>query len=331
MTDRADSATSSEGKTTSSASAGKAGTAATTTTRRRAAPGWLGSVMGDTASLPGALWVFLGALSAVASAIYLLVFYKVDVDDRGDPVPLAGSKGFRGLYLATREALTGDPVVPDKVSAIDGVGPVWLVLIAIPVVVALGAFVIFRWRRRETMYWPITIAMLLTAGTVLLLAMVFFLPTMAFLTVASFQIRKAELPQQAARRAQAQADAEARAAERAAAEDEEDDEYEDEEDAYEDVEEELDDDEYEEDDVDDTEDVEDVYEDDEDEAGDDDDVIEVDAAADDDAIEAENDAEDDAIVTAESTGTGTDADDVEVDTDADDVEVDQAEGKPSTK
>lgn len=319
----------------SSGSSGKAATAATATTRRGSTSGLITSAMGDSASQPGALAVLLGAVFAVVTAVYLLAIYKVDIDDRGEAVPLAGSKGFRGLFIATREALTGDRVVPEKVLAIDGVGPVWLVLVAIPVIVALGAFVMFRWRRRESMYWPVTIAMLLTAGTVLLLALWYFIPTMVALTVASFQIRKAELPGQMARREAARAEAEVRAA--AAADDDEDE--------YEDDDEEIDD-AYEDDVYEDEEDDDDA----EDESGDDvEDVYEDDDTA--DAVEAELDAEDDAIVIVEAEAAepevGAEADDADEGDDdllselEDDIARDEAadadededdtEGKPSTR
>jgi len=259
--------------------------------------------MGDRAEWPGAMAVLLAPVFAILSYVYLLGFYKVEVDDRDHVVPVGGGRGFRGLYVAAREALTGKNVSLEKVLAISGIGPAWALLAGIPLLFAIGAFVVFRYRKADSMYWPITIAMLLVAGAVLLLGMIWYIPTMAALTVASFQIRKAELPAKTAERQAAREAAKSRSGKAAADEDEdeyddedlEDDEYEYDEEAYEgeELEDEDEDVEGDEDDggeyEDDVYEEEDEYEDeDADEYDETDEVDEVDKAGDEDeGIEAE--------------------------------------------
>jgi hypothetical protein len=203
--------------------------------------------MGETADQPGALGVLLSVPLGLVAAVYLLAFFKIDVDDRGEALPISGGNGFRGLYLATREALTGKDVAVGRELGTSAVGPFWLVMVIVPLLVVLAVFFVFRFRRAQSMYWTVTIGMLLIAASVLLLGRIEYVGSMAALTWASFQIRKAELPgKMADREAARAAAAEARAAEP----DEDDDEYDDEEyDEYEDEEYDEDDDELEDEDV----------------------------------------------------------------------------------
>ena len=194
---------------------------------------------------------------AAGAALGLLFLFKDKLDDRGEMVPISG---FGGLYLRAREALTGGPVETTETSMLDARGPFVLVLALVPLLAALGALYVYHKRREQglSVYWPLTIAMVVMALPVLMgnsLAM----PAMVAMAIAGFQVRRTEVP--------------ARMAEQAAAdEDEVDEEYEDDEysDEYEDE-----DGEYEDDD----EDGE--YEDDEE-------VVEVEAEAEvDDATEVD--------------------------------------------
>lgn len=214
---------------------------------------------------------------AAGAALGLLFLFKDKLDDRGEMVPISG---FGGLYLRAREALTGGPVETTETSMLDARGPFVLVLALVPLLAALGALYVYHKRREQglSVYWPLTIAMVVMALPVLMgnsLAM----PAMVAMAIAGFQVRRTEVP--------------ARMAEQAAAdEDEVDEEYEDDEysDEYEDEDGEYEDDdedgEYEDDEVDDATEV-DEAEADEAEA----DEAEVDPLAE---LEEEIAAEDDA-------------------------------------
>jgi len=269
--------------------------------------------MGDTAGDAGARGVLLSLPLGIAAAVYLLGFAKLEVDDRGEPLPINGSNGFRGLYLATREALTGQQVTPHKELGVEAIGTFWLLMVVIPLLVVLGVFVIFRFRRAQSTYWTVTIGMLLIAATVLLLGRIEYIGAMGALTWASFQIRRAELPGKMAEREAVRA---ARA-EAAAAEAEEDD------DEYDDDEAEYDEDEYEE---------EAEYDEDDDVEEDEDAEVEEDEAEEDDTVD---EVEDDAEYVDEADDDVVDEDVAEDDDDGydDDVlkelqaEIDESEGR----
>jgi Skp family chaperone for outer membrane proteins len=158
---------------------------------------------------------------AAGAALGLLFLFKDKLDDRGEMVPIAG---FGGLYLRAREALTGGPVETTETSMLDARGPFVLVLALVPVLAAAGALYVYRKRREQglSVYWPLTIAMVVMALPVLMgnsLAM----PAMVAMAIAGFQVRRTEVPARMAEQAAAEAEA-----------DEDDDEYEDDEEEYED-------------------------------------------------------------------------------------------------
>lgn len=132
---------------------------------------------------------------AVVAAIYLL-FYQVPVDDRGEVLPTM----FRGLAIAARERLVGEPMADDTRSLLDANGPQILVVLALPVFVA--AFALWA-NRRPDRARMLTFAMLAMAGAVILTGGIgiFFFPAMIALAVAGFRVRKVELPARAAERA----------------------------------------------------------------------------------------------------------------------------------
>jgi hypothetical protein len=187
--------------------------------------------------------VLVSLFLATGVGVAMLVFSRPTVDDRGDLV--GGQNGFGGLHIRAREALTGGEITTEKVSVIDGYGPGVILVLALPALVALGAFLVYRKRRAEgrPLYWPTTIAMVLMALVVFMSGALglYLMPAMVAMAVASFQVRKAEMPARMAERAAAQG---AQASEDDDVYDEDDeydeDEYEDEEDAeYEDEDDEV--------------------------------------------------------------------------------------------
>jgi hypothetical protein len=137
---------------------------------------------------PGDKAVLAAFALAVVAAIYLL-FYKVPADDRGEPLPAV----FRGLALAARERLIGEPVGDHEVSLLDASGPQIFLVLALPIAVALFALWANRRADRSRM---LTFAMLAMAGSVILTGGIgiFFFPAMIALAVGGFRVRKADMP-----------------------------------------------------------------------------------------------------------------------------------------
>jgi hypothetical protein len=137
---------------------------------------------------PGDKAVLAAFALSVVAAIYLL-FYKVPADDRGEPLPAV----FRGLALAARERLIGEPVGDHEVSLLDASGPQILLVLALPIAVSLFALWANRRADRSRM---LTFAMLAMAGSVILTGGIgiFFFPAMIALAVGGFRVRKADLP-----------------------------------------------------------------------------------------------------------------------------------------
>ena len=130
---------------------------------------------------------------AIVSAVSVLFFTKVPVDDRGEPLPRA----FQGVAVAAREAITGEQMPDREESLLDASGPGIILYLALPVAVAAFAF----WaNRRPDRSRLITFSLIAMAGLVLFLGGYFFFPTLVALAVASFQIRKADMPARVAER-----------------------------------------------------------------------------------------------------------------------------------
>ena len=180
---------------------------------------------------PGRGALVVSLVLAAGAALGLLVLVKDKLDDRGEMVPVTG---FGGLYLRARGSLTGGAIKTTETSMLDARGAFVLVLALVPVLAAVGALLVYRQRREHglSVYWPLTIAMIVMALPVLM-GNSFAMPAMVAMAIAGFQVRRTEVPRRADR-----ADAEDEA-------DEDDAEY-DEEDEYDD--EEYEDDEYEDDD-----------------------------------------------------------------------------------
>lgn len=141
---------------------------------------------------PGDLAVLIALVLAVLSAVYVL-FLPVPVDDRGEELPTA----FRGVAIAAREAVTGQEMPDEDTTLIDARGTGVLALIVLPVAVA--AFAVWA-NRRPDRSRLLTFALLALAASVLLGGGLFFFPTLIALAVASFQVRRADMPARAAER-----------------------------------------------------------------------------------------------------------------------------------
>ncbi len=137
---------------------------------------------------PGDKAVLAAFALSVVAAIYLL-FYQVPADDRGEPLPAV----FRGLALAARERLIGEPVPDNEVSLLDASGPQIFLVLALPIAVSLFALWANRRADRGRM---LTFAMLAMAGSVILTGGIgiFFFPAMIALAVGGFRVRKTDLP-----------------------------------------------------------------------------------------------------------------------------------------
>ena len=169
---------------------------------------------------------------AAGAALGLLFLFKDKLDDRGEMVPISG---FGGLYLRAREALTGGPVETTETSMLDARGPFVLVLALVPLLAALGALYVYHKRREQglSVYWPLTIAMVVMALPVLMgnsLAM----PAMVAMAIAGFQVRRTEVPARMAEQAAADEDEADEDDDEEYEDDEYSDEYEDEDGEYED-------------------------------------------------------------------------------------------------
>jgi hypothetical protein len=130
---------------------------------------------------------------AIVSAVSVLFLTKVPVDDRGEPLP----RTFQAVAVSAREAITGQELPDTKQSLLEASGPGVLLYLALPVAVSAFAF----WaNRRPDRSRLITFALVAMAGLVLFLGGYFFFPTLVALAVASFQIRKADMPARVAER-----------------------------------------------------------------------------------------------------------------------------------
>ena len=182
-------AASSRASRSGSASTGS-GTTASATAGRTGVGGLLGA-KGNRR--PGDLAVLVALGLAIVSAVSVLFFTRVPVDDRGEPLP----RTFQGVAVAAREAITGEQMPDRSESLLKASGPGVILYLALPVAVAAFAF----WaNRRPDRSRLLTFALVAMAGLVLFLGGYFFFPTLVALAVASYQIRKADMPARVAER-----------------------------------------------------------------------------------------------------------------------------------
>lgn len=183
-------ASSSHASSTGSAGGGSAGAGSASTARTGR-----GGLFGAAGSRrPGDLAVTVALGLAIVSAVSALFFTKIPVDDRGEPLP----RTFQAVAVSAREAITGQELPDTKESLLEASGPSVLLYLALPVAVAAFAF----WaNRRPDRSRLMTFALVAMAGIVLFLGGYFFFPSLIALAVASFQIRKADLPARVAEKA----------------------------------------------------------------------------------------------------------------------------------
>ena len=179
---------------TASASSGRPATSSSAPAGSGDAPAaprsYLPGLRGDRR--PGDRAVLAALALAVVSAIAVL-FLRVPVDDRGEPLPTQ----FRGVAKLAREAVTGEPLADNTKTLLDASGPGVLPFILLPIAVA--AFAVWA-NRRPDRSRMLTFALLAMAGAVILSSGIgmLFLPSLVMLGVASFQVRKADAPARAA-------------------------------------------------------------------------------------------------------------------------------------
>ena len=176
------------------ASAGSTSAGSGTTADATAGRTGFGGLLGSRGSRrPGDLAVMVALGLAIVSAVSVLFFTKVPVDDRGEPLP----RTFQGVAVAAREAITGQQLPDNEESLLEASGPGVILYLALPVAVAAFAF----WaNRRPDRSRLLTFALVAMAGLVLFLGGYFFFPTLVALAVASFQIRRADMPARVAER-----------------------------------------------------------------------------------------------------------------------------------
>jgi hypothetical protein len=148
------------------------------------------ALSGDLEGNPGRSALFMALALAVGVGIAAL-FFPVTVDDRGEAVP---ATAFGGLYLRARQALGGSVETSSK-TALAASGGVVLIGMLIPIAIAAGAIFVYYRRRanRQSVYWPLTIAMIVMALAVMFLQITSALPSLIALAIAGFQVRKAEM------------------------------------------------------------------------------------------------------------------------------------------
>jgi hypothetical protein len=176
------------------ASAGSTSAGSDTTASATAGRTGFGGLLGARGNRrPGDLAVMVALGLAIVSAVSVLFFTKVPVDDQGEPLPRA----FQGVAVAAREAITGQQMPDNEESLLEASGPGVILYLALPVAVA--AFAVWA-NRRPDRSRLLTFALVAMAGLVLFLGGYFFFPTLVALAVASFQIRRADMPARGAER-----------------------------------------------------------------------------------------------------------------------------------
>jgi len=142
---------------------------------------------------PGDRAVVLALGFAIVSSVFLL-FSKVPVDDRGEPLPAS----FGGVAQVARETVTGNPLPDHRETQLAAHGPAILLFLILPVGVTLFA-ALYANRRPDRSRW-LTYSMMAMALVVFFALGFFFLPSLIALGVGSFQARKADLPARIAER-----------------------------------------------------------------------------------------------------------------------------------
>lgn len=185
--------TSSTARSSSASSGSSRSTSAAGGGRGRARSGGLaGGLLGRSERGPGDTAIMLTVAFAIAAA-GLSIFAAFD--DGAVPVDHEGEalNTFAGVSRATYSVLSGEAPVTETTSYIDAAGPVILVFIMLPVLVAIGTFVSHR---RRVQSRPLTFGLVgMALVSVVNPFSLYFLPSLIALAVAGFQVRKAEMPE----------------------------------------------------------------------------------------------------------------------------------------
>jgi hypothetical protein len=180
--------------TSRASSAGPAGAGSGTAATAAGRTGFGGLLGAGGRRRPGDLAVLVALVLAIGAAVVVL-FQRVDVDDRGEPLPAA----FKGVAVLAIEA-SGRGVPDSSASLIDAYGAGILLPVALPVAVAAFAF----WaNRRPNRSRALTYTMVAMAVAILFSAGIgtFFLPSLIALGFATYQVRKADMPARVAEKA----------------------------------------------------------------------------------------------------------------------------------
>jgi hypothetical protein len=182
-TARSSSASSGSSRSTSAAGGGRG---------RARSGGLAGGLLGRSERGPGDTAIMLTVAFAIAAA-GLSIFAAFD--DGAVPVDHEGEAldTFAGVSRATYSVLSGEAPVTETTSYIDAAGPVILLFIMLPVLVAIGTFVSHR---RRVQSRPLTFGLVgMALVSVVNPFSLYFLPSLIALAVAGFQVRKAEMPE----------------------------------------------------------------------------------------------------------------------------------------
>jgi hypothetical protein len=129
---------------------------------------------------------------AILSALFSLLVVRVDVDDRGEPLPFS----YRALTLLARQAAGHDATVRSE-SMISAYGPIIILLVLTPVLITGYALWVNRRVDRARVLTFVLIALavatMLSGGGTSLLQSIFSFGALIALGVGVFRIRKADM------------------------------------------------------------------------------------------------------------------------------------------
>ena len=128
---------------------------------------------------------------AILSALFSLLVARVDVDDRGEPLPYS----YRAMTLLAREAVGGERTVSSE-TMISAYGPVIILLVLTPVLITAYALWVNRRVDRARVLTFVLIALavatMLSGGGASLVQSVFSFGALIALGIGVFRIRKAD-------------------------------------------------------------------------------------------------------------------------------------------
>jgi hypothetical protein len=165
-------------------------------TGRAATAGAATAPAGKPAGRAGEIAVLLSLVLAVGGALAVVLFVRIPVDDRGEPLP----RQFGAVTLMAREAVTGSDVPDATETLLEANGPGILLILALPIVVT--GFAVWAYRRPDRARL-LTFALIVMAGIVLLGLGLYFMPALIALFAAYYLVRREQLgprPQRTPRR-----------------------------------------------------------------------------------------------------------------------------------